>query len=153
MDEEKLMDEEEEKGLNLGEMPTSSTVDAPVEEGHREELVELSDIKLLEDMNKDQLQEYAITRLGTDLKLSERVKLLRTKVMHMIRDKLKAGEEQESPASTSVTNDKSGPARASNQPEFIFNPLNRRVFEWTEALGARIDYIPCWLVDIKGNRL
>lgn len=136
---------EEEKSLDLEEAPTA--------EGHREELVELSDIKLLEDMNKDQLQEYAITRLGTDLKLSERVKLLRTKVMHMIRDKLKAGKEQESSASTSLTNDKSGPARASNQPEFIFNPLNRRVFEWTEALGARIDYIPCWLVDAKGARL
>jgi hypothetical protein len=149
MEEEMLMDEkklmaEEEKSLDLAEAPTT--------EGHREELVTLSDIILVDKMTKDQLQEYAITRLSTDLNLSERVKLLQTKVILMIRERLKIKKEPES--ATTVTNNNSGPVKAiGNQPEFIFNPKHRRVLEWTETLGARIDYIPCWPVDVKGNRL
>lgn len=157
MDEEKFVDEnkfvDEETGLDLEEMSTAPIAEGSTEEGRREELVEFSDIILVDKMSKNDLQEYAITRLGTDLNLSERIKLLKVKVIHLIRDKLKVEKDHESPASASVTNDNSGPARASSQPEFMFNPKNRRVFEWTEALGSRIDYVPCWLVDIKGERL
>lgn len=140
---EEEMSTEEEMRLDLAEAPTT--------EGHREELVTLSDIILVDKMTKDQLQEYAITRLSTDLNLSERVKLLQTKVILMIRERLKVKEPD--PAAT-VASDNNGPAKAvGNQPEFIFNPKHRRVLEWTETLGARIDYVPCWPVDIKGNRL
>lgn len=137
----------EENLLNLGEAPIE-----PTTEGHREELVELADIKLVDEMTKDQLQEYAITRLSTDLNLSDRVKLLRTKVILMIRERLKA-EKEPDPTAT-VENYHNGMAKAiGNQPEFILNPKNRGVYQWTPALGSRIDYVPCWLVDIKGNRL
>lgn len=132
---------EVEKGLDLGEVPTT--------EGHREELVELSDIKLVMEMTKDELQEYAITRLGTDLVLGDRVKLIRLKVVNIIREKLKDGSDKKE----SVVNNNSGPEKASSHPEFIFNPANRRIFEWTEILGKRADYIPCYVVDLTGKRL
>lgn len=131
----------EEKSLDLGEVPT--------DEGHREELVELSDIKLVMGMSKDELQEYAITRLSTDLKLGDKLKLLRIKVVHLIRETLKAGTDPKPVEKV----DNGGPKRASNQPEFIFNPKNRRIFEYTETLGQKIDYVPCFVVDLNGDRL
>lgn len=136
--------EEENKSLDLQEEKNT-------EQGHREELVELSDIKLVMAMTKDELQEYAITRLGQDLNLSEKVKLLRVKVVHLIRERLAKGDAPK--PTESVDNGVDGPVRASNRPEFIFNPANRRIFEWTESLGKRIDYVPCYIVDLNGNRL
>ena len=102
-------------------------------------------------MNKDELQEYAITRLNTDLNLNDRIKLLRVRVVHLINGQLKGNAEDPKP----VEKAKSGPQtqRASNKPEFIFNPKNRRIFEWTETLGQRVDYVPCFVVDLNGDRL
>ena len=131
-----------EKSLDLGELPT--------DKGHRDELVELSDIKLVMGMSKDELQEYAITRLSTDLKLGDKVKFLRMKVVHLIKETLKAGTDPKPVEKEKVDG---GPKRASNQPEFIFNPQNRRIFEYTEALGQKVDYIPCFVVDLNGKRL
>ncbi len=139
MEEAKVL--EGEKALELGEVPTG--------EGHREELVELSDIKLVNEFTKDELQEYAITRLSTDLNLSKRVKLLRLEVINKIRERLKTGTDKKEP----IVNNKSGLEKAKNHPEFIFNPANRRIFEWTEILGKRTDYVPCYVVDLLGNRL
>ena len=140
MEEAKVVVEKKEEGLDLGEVPT--------DEGHREELVELTDVKLVMEMSKDKLQEYAITRLSTDLNLSDRLKLIRVKVVHLIREQLKKGKDPK-PVEKTVE----GPKKASNQPEYIFNPKNRRIFEYTEALGQKIDYIPCFGVDLNGKRL
>ncbi|MGR3302389.1 MAG: hypothetical protein ACUZ8I_07770 [Candidatus Scalindua sp.] len=142
MEEGKVVSEEE-KGLNLQEEENSK------DGGHREELVEISDIALVLKMNKEDLQEYAITRLNTDLNLNDRIKLLRVRVVHLINGQLKGNAEDIKP----VEKAKSGPQKASNKPEFIFNPANRRIFEWTETLGQRVDYVPCFVVDLNGNRL
>jgi hypothetical protein len=132
---------DEEKKLDLGE--------SAVGEGHRNELVSKSDIKLVMDMTKDELNEYALTRFGTDLNLAERVKMLRLKVATMIRDKLKIQPASE----TNTENITSETVTTAKNPEFIFNPKNRKIFEWTENLATREDLIECYIVDKKGKRL
>ena len=127
--------------LNLGE--------ASVGEAHRGELVSQSDIKVvLADMTKDELNDYAVTRFGVTLNLSEKIKMLRLKVVNMIRDKLKI--QPDAKANEKTTD---GVVETTKNPEFIFNPANRRIFEWTEILAARKDLKPCYVVDEKGKRL
>jgi deoxycytidine triphosphate deaminase len=124
--------------------------EAETEKGKREELVEMSDIQLLEGMSKDQLNEYSISRFGIDLKLSDKIKPLKFKVATMIKEKAgkKTGKGDSSTKSNGKETDK-----PSKQAEFIFNPKNRRVLEYTENLATRADLIPCWIVDKKGKIL
>ncbi len=121
--------------------------EASVDEGFRGELVSQADIKVVLDMSKDDLEEYVITRFGTTLNLSEKIKMLRLKVVNMIRDKLSI-----QPDATQKENIKEFVETAKN-PEFIFNPANRRVFEWTPILGEKKNYIVCYIVDKDGKRL
>lgn len=117
-------------------------------EAHRGELVSQSDIKLVLNMTKDELNDYTVTRFGTTLNLSEKVKMIKLKVVNMIRDKLKIRPDAKSNEKTSE-----GVVETTKNPEFIFNPANRRVFEWTEILAARKDLKPCYVVDMDGKRL
>jgi len=113
---------------------------------HRSELVCREDILKVVEMDKPSLQKYADSRLGKRLDLSKRLKMLRTEVVIHIKNKLKIATD----TNTDLVTDK----EVSKQvPEFIFNPKNRRVFEWTELLAKRTDLIECWLVDDKGKRL
>jgi hypothetical protein len=129
-----------EEKLDLGEVS--------VDEGFRGELVSQADIKLVLDMSKDDLEEYVITRFGTTLNLSEKIKMLRLKVVNMIRDKLKI--EPDAKPNEKTTD---GVVETAKNPEFIFNPANRRVFEWTPILGEKKNYIVCYIVDKDGKRL
>ena len=124
--------------------------EASVGEGFRNELVSQADIKLVLDMSKDELNEYVITRFGTTLNLSERIKMLRLKVVNMIRDQLKIQPDAKPNEKTTAGIVETA---SSKDPEFIFNPANRRVFEWTPNLGVRADYIVCYIVDKDGKRL
>ncbi len=121
--------------------------EAPVDEGFRDELVSVADIKLVLQMSKDELNEYVITRFGIDLNLTEKIKMLRLKVVNLINGKLKIQPEAK------TKEDNGQVVERANNPEFIFNPANRRVFEWTEILGARPDYKVCYIVDKDGKRL
>ncbi len=97
------------------------------EEGFRGELVSLTDIKQVLDMSKDELNDYVFDRFATTLNLSEKIKMLRLKVVNMIRDKLKVQPDAKSNEKTT-----DGIVGMAKNPEFIFNPANRRLFEWTE---------------------
>lgn len=132
---------EEDKGINLGESAVG------VGEGHRGELVSRSDIKLVMEMTKDELNEYVMTRFGSDLNLSEKVKMLRLKTVNMIRDKLKIQPEAKPQEGNGEA------VEVSANPEFLFNPANRRVLEWTANLATRADFIVCYIVDKDGKRL
>ncbi len=114
---------------------------------HRSELVCREDILKVVEMDKPALQKYADSRLGKRLDLSKRLKMLRTEVVLLIKNKLKLPTDTNS---NSVTVKETGGKQV---PEFIFNPKNRRVFEWTELLAKRTDLIECWLVDEEGKRL
>jgi hypothetical protein len=136
--------------MEEGKTATEEKLDlaeATGDEGFRGELVSQEDIRLVLDMSKDDLNEYVITRFGTTLNLSEKIKMLKLKVVNLIRDKLKI-----QPDAKAKGNNGEVVATAKN-PEFIFNPANRRIFEWTEILAAKKDYIVCYIVDKDGKRL
>ncbi len=117
------------------------------ESAHRAELVCREDILKVVEMDKVGLQKYADSRLGKQLDLSKKLKMLRTEVVIHIKNRLKL-------PSDSVENSTGKPdVEAKKVPEFIFNPKNRRVFEWTELLAKRTDLIECWLIDKEGKRL
>lgn len=126
-----------------------------MQKGKREELVELSDIQLIDGMTKDELNDYAITRLGVDLVLGDKIKPLKLKVITMIKERLEKGKNKtdKSPDDKSTNNQVADKQDKDKGPEFIFNPKNRRVLEYTENLATREDLIPCWIVDEKGKRL
>jgi hypothetical protein len=118
------------------------------ESAHRAELVCREDILKVVEMDKVQLQKYADSRLDKKLDLSKKLKMLRTEVVIHIKNKLSI------PTSTDNGNASAfKQVDVSQKPEFIFNPKNRRVFEWTELLAKRTDLIECWLVDKEGKRL
>lgn len=113
----------------------------------RSELVCKEDVQKVMDMDKVQLQKYAHSRLGKELDLSRRIKQLRTDVIILIQKKL------DLPTDTDVSNVKTKQTPVSDNPEYIFNPANRRIFEWTELLDKRTDLIPCYICDLEGKRL
>jgi len=114
---------------------------------HRPELTCREDILKVVEMDKVALQKYAESRLGKRLDLSKRLKMLRTEVVVLIKGKLQL------PTDTNSNNATVKEGGEKQVPEFIFNPKNRRVFEWTELLAKRADLIECWMVDDKGKRL
>lgn len=136
---------------NLAEKTDLSQEDEEINiaEGYRSELVCKEDMLKVNDMDKVSLQKYADSRLGKKLDLSKRIKMLRTEVILLIKNKL------------SIPTDTVGKpdgltemeCKLRENPEFIFNPKNRRVFEWTELLSRRTDLIECWLIDEEGKRL
>jgi hypothetical protein len=141
--------------LNNGANNVAEPADVPQEDekidiaesAHRAELVCKADILKVVEMDKMGLQKYADSRLGKKLDLSKKLKMLRTDVVIHIKNKLKI-------PSNSVDNATGEPAvEVEKVPEFIFNPKNRRVFEWTELLAKRTDLIECWLIDKEGKRL
>jgi hypothetical protein len=119
------------------------------EEAHRPELVCKEDIMKVVDMDKPTLQKYADSRLGKKLDLSKRLKMLHTEVVIHIKNKLSL------PTDTVGKPDglMEEAVKLRENPEFIFNPKNRRVFEWTVLLAKRTDLIECWPVDKEGKRL
>ncbi len=137
--------------MEEGKVATEEKLDlaeAPVGKGFRNELVSQADIKLVLDMSKDDLNEYVITRFGTTLNLSEKIKMLRLKVVNMIRDQLKIQPDAKPNEKTT-----DGVVGTAKNPEFIFSPANRRILEWTPVLAERKDYIVCYVVDKDGKRL
>ena len=113
----------------------------------RSELVCKEDIKKVLDFDKVALQKYAHSRLGKELDLSKRIKMLKTEVVILIQKKL------DLPTDTDSSNVKVKEAPAEAKVEFMFNPSNRRIFEATELLLKRTDLIPCFLIDEEGKRL
>jgi hypothetical protein len=131
--------------VNEGALPEES------QHNKLEELVEIGDIKLVATMNKDELNMYSITRFGEDLSLSEKAAVLKVKVVKMIQARL--NKEKTEPGEKTSKTDLGETLHKSPGFEFIFNPTNRRVFEWTENLATRKDLIPCRIVDEKGKIL
>jgi hypothetical protein len=117
-------------------------------EPNRPELVCREDILKVVEMDKMGLQKYTDSRLGKRLDLSKRLKMLRTEVVLLIKNKLEIPTDTNS---SNVNIKETGETRIT--PEYIFNPKNRRVFEWTELLAKRTDLIECWLIDEEGKRL
>jgi hypothetical protein len=113
----------------------------------RSELVCEEDIKKVLDFDKVALQKYAHSRLGKELDLSKRIKMLKTEVVLLIQKKLDLPTDTNS----SMVDKKEAPV--SKEAEFMFNPKNRRIFEATELLLKRTDLIPCWIIDEEGKRL
>lgn len=121
--------------------------------GRREELIEMGDVALVSKMTKDELNEYSITRLGTDLDLSGRVKLIQVKVIGMIKERLKKPAEAKPNTEEKDSSGDEPKKNISDDPEFLFNLKNRHVYEWTEVLAKKEDMIECYIVDEKGKRL
>jgi hypothetical protein len=137
-----------EQGGNNVVQPNPEDEEIKIDEGaHRAELVCKEDILKVMDMDKPALKKYTDSRLGKKIDLSKRLKVLRTEVVLHIKNKLQLPTDTD----TSMLTEKEGGAKT--LPEFIFNPKNRRVFEWTELLAKRTDLIECWLVDEEGKRL
>ncbi len=130
--------ESQDKALDIGEG----------KEAHREELVRAEDILKIVEMTKENLRKYAHSRLGKKLDLNKRLKMLRLEVVTLVKNKLKLPQDVDS---SNVT--KKPTSNAKEEAEFVFNPANRRVFEWTELFAKRTDLIECWLVDKDGKRL
>jgi len=114
----------------------------------RSELVCEEDIKKVLDFDKVALQKYAHSRLGKELDLSKRIKMLKTEVVILIQRRLDLPTD-------AVQGDckDSSKAPVSKEAEFMFNPKNRRIFEATELLLKRTDLIPCFVIDEEGKRL
>ncbi len=146
-----LIDKLENGASAVAEKPDLAPEDEKLEiaEGaaHRPELVCKEDILKVVEMDKVALQKYAHSRLGKEIDLTKRIKMLRTEVVMLIKSKIGTS------ASTNEKEVETIETREKQVPEFIFNPKNRRVFEWTELLAKRTDLIECWLVDEKGKRL
>lgn len=141
----------EEEGKVATATPEKLDLDeATVGDGFRGELVSVADIKQVLEMTKDEVNDYTVTRFGVTLNLSEKIKMIRLKAVNMIREKLKA--EQGGNSNEKATTD-DGVAETTKNPEFIFNPANRRIFEWTPILAARKDLKPCYVVGMDGKRL
>lgn len=120
-----------------------------IKEGHREELVCREDLFSVVEMDKVSLDKYAHSRLGKKLDLNKRLKMLQTEVVLLIKNKLKIP--------TDVVGKPDGlmeeVVKMKKNPEFVFNPVNRRIFEWTELLEKRTDLIECHVVDLQGKFL
>jgi hypothetical protein len=127
--------------LNLAEEDTKA--------GLRSELVTISDIVTVMEMTKDQLEEYAMSRFGTVLNKNEKIKLMRLKVVNSIKEKLKHPTDVKPDGNRELQES----VVVSRNPEFLFNPKNRKVFEYTELLAKRGELVECYLVDKKGNKL
>ena len=121
------------------------------EEGFRSELVSISDVEKIDDMTKDQLAEYALSRFGITLNKTEKIKFLKFKVIKSIREKLKHPEEKTD--SEALATETRTEVEVTRKPEFMFNPKNRKVFEWTEILASRGELVECYIVDKKGKLL
>lgn len=137
---------------NVAEAPDLQPEDEKIEIGegkevHRPELVCREDILKVVEMDKPALHKYADSRLGKKIDLSKRLKMLRTEVVIHIKNKLQL------PTDVDTSNVATKEVGEKQVPEFIFNPKNRRIFEWTELLAKRTDLIECWLIDEKGKRL
>lgn len=115
--------------------------------GKKGELVCNEDIKKVMDYDKISLQKYAHSRLGKELDLGKRIKMLRTEVALLIQKKLNL------PTDVDTSNVNSKDAPEDEVAEFVFNPANRRIFEATELLLKRTDLIPCHVVDEEGKRI
>jgi hypothetical protein len=121
--------------------------EAQVGKEFRAELVCKEDILKVVEMDKMSLEKYAHSRLGKKLDLSKRVKILRMEVVVLIKNKLSIPMDVDRSLVPKTH------APQGSEPEFIFNPVNRRVFEYTAILGKRSELIPCWLVDEEGKKL
>ncbi len=121
--------------------------EAQVGKEFREELVCKEDILKVVEYDKEQLDKYAHSRLGKKLDLSKRIKQLRTEVVLLINTKLNLPTDTDSSAVTEK------PVTQKRNPEFVFNPQNRSIFEWTEILARRSELIPCYVVDLEGKKL
>lgn len=121
------------------------------EEGFRSELVTISDIASVMEMKKDELADYALSRFGITLNKSEKIKLLRLKIVNSIRDKLKHESKDVNTPEQDIP--EQAPVVSTGRVEFLWNPKNRRIFEWTELLAKRGELVECYIVDKKGNRL
>jgi hypothetical protein len=115
--------------------------------GKKAELVCKDDIKRVMDYDKIGLQKYAHDRLGKELDLGKRIKMLKTEVVLLIQKKL------DLPTDVDTSNVTSKDAPENKEAEFVFNPVNRRIFEATELLLKRTDLIPCHVVDEEGKRI
>jgi hypothetical protein len=131
-------------GLDLAEKTATG-----IEEGFRSELVSISDVEKVDDMTKDQLAEYALSRFNITLNKGEKVKFLKFKVINSIREKLKHPEAKADPKAEETRTE----IEVTRKPEFMWNPKNRRVFEWTTILAKRGELIECYIVDKKGKLL
>lgn len=116
-------------------------------QAHRGELVCKEDILKVVEMDKVGLEKYADSRLGKKLDLSKRLKMLRMEVVVLIKNKLSL------PTDTDTSDVTSKEVGETANPEFVFNPKNRRIFDWTELLEKRTDLIACYVVDEEGKRL
>ena len=136
-----------EKGtLDVGQSEESLRIGEGVE-AHRGELVCKSDILKVVEMDKVGLEKYAHSRLGKKLDLNKRLKMLKTEVVIHIKNKLAL------PTDTDSDNTPVKGSAEKKNPEFVFNPVNRRIFEWTVLLAKRTDLIDCYVVDEEGKRL
>lgn len=149
---EDLIDKLENGENNVAEKADLAPEDEVLEigegaEGHRSELVCKEDILKVVEMDKVGLEKYAHSRLGKKLDLSKRLKMLRMEVVVHIKNKLAI------PTDTDSNNVVAKETAEDANPEFIFNPANRRIFEWTELLAKRTDLIECYVVDEEGKRL
>lgn len=149
---EDLIDKLENGENNVAEKTELAPEDKELEigegtEAHRSELVCKEDILKVVEMDKVGLEKYANSRLGKKLDLNKRLKILRIEVVVHIKNKLSLPTDTDS--SNIVVKEKG----ERENPEFIFNPANRRIFEWTDLLSKRTDLIECYVVDEEGKRL
>ncbi len=134
-------------GLDLAEKP--AVENAVAGEGFRSELVSISDVEKVDDMTKDQLAEYAFSRFNITLNKGEKVKFLKFKVINSIREKLKHPEAKVDPKAEETRTE----VEVTRKPEYMFNPRNRKIFEWSEILVKRGELVECFIVDKKGKLL
>jgi hypothetical protein len=116
-------------------------------EGHRSELVTLSDVELIEDMTKDEIATYCSSRFAKPIDKSKKLKSIKMQAIMWIKERLNMPSIQ-----------KEGENQAEAKPrvlkaEFVFNPANRRVFEASPLLLKNSDLIHCWIVDKNGKKL
>jgi hypothetical protein len=137
----------EDESIDIKEAQVGGEIEVEDHKEFRSELVCKEDIVKVLEYDKVELQKYAHSRLGKEIDLSKRIKQLRTEVVLLIQKKL------DLPTDTDSSAVKTKQALISKNPEFIFNPKMRRIFEWTELLSKRTDLIPCHVVDLEGKRL
>jgi hypothetical protein len=137
-----------EKEAIKNELPPETKVSpVPRDEPKRPELVCKEDILKVLEMDKIDIQKYCSSRLDKNVDMSRRLKQLRLDAVTMIKGKLNLPTDTNS----SLVDKKDAPKDA--KPEFVFNPKNRRIFEWTPMLSKKIDLIEVWLVDKDDNRV
>lgn len=120
-----------------------------IDEGkHREELVCQEDIAKIAKMSKEDLKDYAHSRLDKKLDLTRRISNLRMDVITLIKSKL------DLPQTIQSENKDSGKEKPKKKKaKFVYEPKRQRVFEATEMLLKKSDLIPCWLIDKDGKEL